>query len=53
MEAAFSGWMKDLNFIVGFAWWHIREPFEFFDESTSNLSEAEQVFKKYIKEGRI
>lgn len=53
MEAAFSGWMKDLEFVVGFAWWHIREPFEFFDESTSNLSEAEQVFKKYIKEGRI
>lgn len=53
MEAAFSGWMKDLEFIVGFAWWHIREPFEIFDESTSNLSEAEQVFKKYIKEGRI
>lgn len=53
MEAAFSGWMKDLDFIVGFAWWHIREPFEFFDEGTNNLSEAEQVFKKYIKEGRI
>lgn len=53
MEAAFSGWMKDLEFVVGFAWWHIREPFEFFDESTSNLSEAEQVFKKYVKEGRI
>lgn len=53
MEAAFSGWMKDLEFVVGFAWWHIREPFEFFDESTSNLSEAEQVFKKYVTEGRI
>lgn len=53
MEAAFSGWMKDLNFIVGFAWWHIREPFEFFDENSNFTSEAEQVFKKYVTEGRI
>lgn len=53
MEAAFSGWMKDLEYVVGFAWWHIREPFEFFDENSSATSEAEQVFKKYIKEGRI
>lgn len=53
MEAAFSGWMKDLDFIVGFAWWHIREPFEFFNESSNDVSEAEQVFKKYIKERRI
>lgn len=53
MEAAFSGWMKDLEYVVGFAWWHIREPFEFFDENSSAMSEAEQVFKKYIKEGRI
>lgn len=53
MEAAFAGWMKDLDFVIGFAWWHIREPFEFFDENSNSTSEAEQVFKKYVTEGRI
>ncbi|MCI5942903.1 MAG: BppU family phage baseplate upper protein [Ligilactobacillus animalis] len=53
MEAAFAGWMKDLDFVIGFAWWHVREPFEFFDENSSTMSEAEQVFKKYVIEGRI
>lgn len=53
MEAAFAGWMKDLDFVIGFAWWHIRDPFEFFDENSSTMSEAEQVFKKYVVEGRI
>ncbi len=53
MEAAFAGWMKDLDFVIGFAWWHVREPFEFFDENSSAMSEAEQVFKKYVTEGRI
>lgn len=53
MEAAFAGWMKDLDFVIGFAWWHVREPFEFFDENSSTMSEAEQVFKKYVMEGRI
>lgn len=53
MEAAFAGWMKDLDFVIGFAWWHVREPFEFFDENSSTMSDAEQVFKKYVVEGRI
>ena len=53
MEAAFAGWMKDLEFVIGFAWWHVREPFEFFDENSSTMSESEQVFKKYVMEGRI
>lgn len=53
MEAAFAGWMKDLDFVIGFAWWHVRDPFDFFDENSSTMSEAEQVFKKYVVEGRI
>lgn len=53
MEAAFAGWMRDLDFVIGFAWWHVREPFNFFDENSNTMSEAEEVFKKYITEGRI
>lgn len=51
METAFSGWMKDIPSIIGFAWWHVREPFNFYDGDTE--SEAETVYKKYVGGGLI
>ena len=51
METAFSGWMKDIPSIVGFAWWHVRDPFNFYDGATE--SEAETVYKKYVGGGLI
>ena len=51
METAFSGWMKDIPSIVGFAWWHVRDPFNFYDGETE--SEAEMVYKKYVGGGLI
>ena len=51
METAFSGWMKDIPSIVGFAWWHVRDPFNFYDGETE--SEAETVYKKYVGGGLI
>lgn len=51
MEAAFSGWMKDTPSIIGFAWWSLRVPFNFFDGNTE--SEAEKVYKKYVVGGLI
>lgn len=51
METAFSSWMKDIPSIIGFAWWNIRSPFNFFDGNTE--SEAEMVYKKYVGGGLI
>ena len=51
MEAAFAGWMKDIPSIIGFAWWHVREPFNFYDGDTE--SEAETIYKKYVGGGLI
>ena len=51
METAFSGWMKDIPSIVGFAWWSMRVPFNFYDGGTE--SEAEMVYKKYVGGGLI
>lgn len=51
MEVAFAGWMKDIPSIIGFAWWHIREPFNFYEGDTE--SEAETVYKKYVGGGLI
>lgn len=51
MGTAFSGWMKDIPSIVGFAWWHVRDPFNFYDGETE--SEAETVYKKYVGGGLI
>lgn len=51
METAFSCWMKDTPSIIGFAWWHVRDPFNFYDGETE--SEAESVYKKYVGGGLI
>lgn len=51
METAFSGWMKEIPSIIGFAWWHVRDPFNFYDGETE--SEAEMIYKKYVGGGLI
>lgn len=50
MKAIFRFLQEDRN-IIGFAWWHLNKPFNFFDgsSSTDNLSIAERTFKDYVE----
>lgn len=50
MKAIFRFLQEDRN-IIGFAWWHLNKPFNFFDGSSSidNLSIAERTFKDYVE----
>lgn len=54
MRAFFDNVCCDRN-VVGFAWWHLHTPFNFFTESaeTTNQSIAEQTFADYVKGGLI
>ena len=54
MRAFFDNVCCDRN-VVGFAWWHLHAPFNFFTESASadNQSVAEQTFADYVKGGLI
>lgn len=53
METAFSGWMKDIPSIIGFAWWEAVGPFNFYDYNGTTESEADRVYKKYVGGGLI
>lgn len=54
MQAFFDTACLDKN-VVGFAWWHLHAPFNFFTESASadNQSVAEKTFETYVKGGLI
>lgn len=54
METIFNTLAKDKN-VIGFSWWHLDQPFQFFNLQTTidSLSPAEQTFQKYVKGGII
>ena len=54
METIFNTLAKE-RAVIGFSWWHLDQPFQFFNLQTTidSLSPAEQTFQEYVKGGII
>lgn len=44
VDAAINGWMQDLPFIIGYNWWHLRGPYNIWDISTTDNSQAQEIW---------